>query len=110
MRREFHREVRYTPDVEQMRLSSDKQSLHYNASLTLHDIPPRCSEYRLGGRSALEWVVDQYRVKKDPRSGIVNNPNRPDDTDYILNLIGQVITVSLATVDLVAQIGAEELG
>ena len=58
--------------------------------------------YRLGNRSALEWVIDQYRVSTDPRSGIVNDPNRPDDPKYILRLIGQVITVSLETQRMIA--------
>lgn len=107
LEREYHRETPYTPEVEQMRLSKDQHSLHYNASLTLHGIPPRCYDYRLGGRSALEWVVDQYRVKRDKRSGIASNPNRHDEPEYILHLIGRVITVSLATVDVVAQIAQE---
>lgn len=58
-------------------------------------------EYRLGNRSALEWVVDQYRVKVDKRSGIVNDPNREDTPQYIVDLIGRVITVSLKTVEIV---------
>ena len=58
--------------------------------------------YRLGNRSALEWVIDQYRVSTDPRSGIVNDPNRPNDPHYILRLIGQVITVSLETQRMIA--------
>lgn len=28
----------------------------------------------LGNRSALEWVIDQYQVHTDPRSGITNDP------------------------------------
>lgn len=84
--------------VERMRLSKDKRSLVYNEFLTLSGIPPEVFEYRLGNRSALEWVVDQYRVTTDPRSRIANDPNRPDDPQYILRLVGQVITVSLETV------------
>ena len=38
-----------------------------NESLTLAGIPPEAYEYRLGNRSALEWVADQYRVKTDAR-------------------------------------------
>ena len=60
--------------------------------------------YRLGNRSALEWVVDQYRVSTDKRSGIVNDPNREDDPEYIVRLIGQVVTVSLETVRLVREL------
>ena len=88
--------------VEKMKLSRDKTSLIYNDFLTLSGIPEKAFDYRLGTRSALEWVVDQYRVKIDKRSGIVNDPNRiSDDPQYIVKLIGQVITVSLETVDIV---------
>ncbi len=87
--------------VEKMRLSKDKTSLVYNDFLTLKGIPPETYEYRLGNRSALEWVIDQYQVSTDKRSGIVNDPNRADDPEYIVRLIGQVITVSLETITLV---------
>ena len=87
--------------VDRMKFSKDKTQLRYNDFLTLAGIPPEVFAYRLGNRSALEWVVDQYRVKTDKRSGIVNNPNRAEDPEYILRLIGQVITVSLETVDIV---------
>ena len=87
--------------VERMKFSKDKTRLKYNDFLTLEGIPPEVFAYRLGNRSALEWVVDQYRVKVDKRSGIANNPNRGEDPEYILRLIGQVITVSLETVDIV---------
>jgi predicted helicase len=87
--------------VTKMRLSKDKTSLIYNQFLTLSGIPADAYEYRLGNRSALEWVIDQYQVSTDKRSGITNDPNRADDQQYILRLIGQVITVSLETVKIV---------
>ena len=87
--------------VERMKFSKDKTRLKYNDFLTLEGIPAEVFDYRLGNRSALEWVVDQYRVKVDKRSGIVNDPNRAEDPEYILRLIGQVITVSLETVEIV---------
>ena len=90
--------------VERMKFSKDKTRLKYNDFLTLEGIPLEVFDYRLGNRSALEWVVDQYRVKVDKRSGIVNDPNRAEDPDYILRLIGQVITVSLETVDIVSKL------
>ncbi len=73
-----------------------------NLFLTIDGIPPEVFDYRLGTRSALEWVIDQYRVKTDKRSGIVNDPNRTDDPQYIVRLIGKVITVSLETGTIVA--------
>ena len=69
--------------------------------LTLHGIPPQVFDYKLGNRSALDWVIDQYRVKTDKRSGITNDPNNLDDETYILRLIKQVISVSLETVEIV---------
>ena len=87
--------------VEKMKLSKDKTQLAYNDFLTLDGIPAKVFDYRLGNRSALEWVIDQYRVKMDKRSGIVNDPNRPDDPQYIVKLIGKVIAVSLETVGIV---------
>ena len=88
-------------NVEKMRLSKDKTQLKYNDFLTLDGIPAEVYDYKLGNRSALEWVVDQYRVKVDKRSGIVNDPNRADDPRYIADLIGRVIHVSLRTVEIV---------
>ncbi len=96
-----NREVPIDWRVEKMKLSKDKTQLIYNDFLTLEGIPPKVFDYRLGNRSALEWVIDQYRVKTDKRSGIVNDPNRADDPRYIVKLIGKVIAVSLETVEIV---------
>ena len=87
--------------VEKMRLNKDKVTLVYNEFLTLKGIPPETYEYRLGNRSALEWVIDQYQVSTDSRSGITNDPNRVDDPEYVVRLIGQVIAVSLETTKIV---------
>ena len=87
--------------VGKMKFSKDKTQLKYNDFLTLHGIPAEAFDYQLGNRSALEWVVDQYRVKTDKRSGIVNDPNRADQPQYIVDLIARIITVSLKTVDVV---------
>jgi len=103
-----NREVPIDWRVEKMKLSKDKTQLVYNDFLTLEGIPAKAFDYRLGNRSALEWVIDQYRVKTDKRSGIVNDPNRADDLRYIVKLIGKVIAVSLETVEIVE--GLPDLG
>ena len=90
--------------VEKMKLSKDKTRLRYNDFLTLEGIPAAVYAYRLGTRSALEWVVDQYRVKVDRRSGIENDPNREAEPRYIVDLIGRVISVSLKTVEIVGNL------
>ena len=87
--------------VTRMRLSKDKTTIIYNDFLTLSGVPTEAYDYRLGNRSALEWVIDQYQVSIDKRSGITNDPNRADAPTYILRLVGQVITVSVETVNIV---------
>lgn len=108
-----------TPDqpldwrVEKMRLVKDSRStlekctttataeIKYNDFLTLAGIPAETFDYRLGNRSALEWIVDQYQVKTDKRSGIINDPNRADEPEYIVKLIKKIVTVSRETVVIV---------
>ncbi len=92
--------------VERMKFSKDKTRLLYNDFLTLEGIPQEVFSYRLGPYSALEWVVNQYRVKQERRSGIVNNPNDAANPRYIVGLIGSVITVSLETVEIIAGLPA----
>ncbi|HVS51778.1 MAG TPA: type ISP restriction/modification enzyme [Opitutaceae bacterium] len=88
--------------VERMKLSKDKTALVYNDWLTLAGIPAAAHDYRLGNRSALDWVIDQYRVERDAAGEIASDPNRADDEGYIVRLVGQVVTVSVETMKLVA--------
>ncbi|GHO44568.1 type ISP restriction/modification enzyme [Ktedonospora formicarum] len=90
--------------VKKMKLSADKTSLIMSEGLTLQGIPQECFEYRLGNRSALDWVIDQYQVSTDKRSGLESDPNRLDDAQYIMRLVKQVVTVSVKTVELVKEL------
>jgi predicted helicase len=94
--------------VEKMKLSKDKASLRVNDSLALDGIPPEGFSYRLGNRSALEWVIDQHQVKQitGPGGERVSDPNRPDDPEYIIRLVGQVVRVSIETVKIVGALPA----
>lgn len=58
----------------------------------------------MGNRAALAWVIDQYQVSQEKRSGIMSDPNNPDDEEYIVRLVGKVITVSMETVRLVNEL------
>ncbi len=63
--------------------------------------------HRFGNRSALEWVIDQYQRSEDKRSGIQSDPNRADDPEYIVRLVGQVVRVSVETVKIVKGVPGE---
>src|SRR5207248_1648286 len=67
-----NRDVPVNWRVEKMRLTPTKDAVVVNEWLTLAGIPQECSQYRLGNRSALEWVIDQYQVGTDARSGITS--------------------------------------
>lgn len=98
--------------VERMKLSKDKTALIYNHWLTLAGIPSEAHDYRLGNRSALDWVIDQYRVERSKSNPdeIVSDPNRADDEGYIVRLIGQVVAVSVETMQLVSSLPPLEAG
>ncbi len=88
--------------VEKMKFADDAQTvLKYNDFLSLHGIPERAHDYQLGNRSALEWIVNQYRVRTYNRYDITHDPNDPDDKWHIVDLIKRVTTVSVKTVDIV---------
>jgi predicted helicase len=83
----------------------DKSSIVYNDLITLSGIPAEAHEYMLGSRSAIEWVLERYQVKKDKASGIVNDPNdwglEHGNPRYILDLLKSIVTVSVETVRIV---------
>ena len=101
-----NKEVKLDWRVEAMKLSKDHATLYYNDFLTLAGIPREAFDYRLGNRSALEWVIDQYRVTKNEHGHITSDPNRADDEQYIVRLVGQVITVSVETMKIVRALPA----
>jgi len=102
-----NQDIPFSWHVKKMRLTPDKTAIVVNESLTLAGIPLVCFTYSLGNRSALEWVIDQYQVSKYKRSGIVSDPNNPDDEEYIVRLVGKVVTVSVETVKLVEELARE---
>jgi predicted helicase len=83
----------------------DPTRLIVNDFLTLTGIPDNVDDYKLGNRSALDWIIDQYQVSTDKRSGITNDPNRDDDPTYIIRLIKKVVTVSVETASQVLGLG-----
>jgi len=44
--------------------------------MILTSIPPEAWDYRLGNRSALEWILDQYKEKK-PKDPTIRESSTP---------------------------------
>ncbi len=91
--------------VEKMRFgkrNKDKTTIIYNSKITLSEIPLEAYDYIVNGKSALEWIIERYQVKKDKASGIVNDPNDwSEDPRYIVNLVKRIVRVSVETVKIV---------
>ena len=70
-------------------------------------VPEEAWEYRLGSRSALEWVLDQYK-EKTPRDPTVrdrfNTYHFADYKEQVIDLLQRVCTVSVKTVRIVDQL------
>ena len=83
----------------------DRSRIVYNEGITLAGVPDAAHEYRLGPRSALDWLIDRYQVKTDKDSGITNDPNdwaaEHGEPRYIIDLVKRITTVSIRTVDIV---------
>jgi len=90
-----------------MGLNKDLGTLVFNDSLTLEGIPPDAFQYRLGTRSALEWVVDQYKLEKDEDGNVTSDPNDAENERYIVDLIGRVTAVSINTLSLIKELPAK---
>ncbi|MFN7526221.1 MAG: type ISP restriction/modification enzyme, partial [Dolichospermum sp.] len=80
----------------------DKTIIIYNSKLTLSQIPLETYEYIVNGKSALEWIMERYKVTKDKDSGIINDPNHwSENPRYIVDLVKRIVRVSLETVRIV---------
>lgn len=76
-------------------------AIEIDAVTRLEGIPPQAFDYVLGNRSALEWVLEEYREKtpKDPTIREKFNTYRfADHKEAVIRLLAQVCQVSLETV------------
>lgn len=94
--------------VTKMKFSKKDQrdTVVYNNTITIRDIPLEAYEYIVNGKSALEWVMERQGVSTHKDSGIVNDANdwaieTIGDAKYPLELFLRVITVSLETIKIV---------
>lgn len=88
------------------KLKADKQAgiIEIDELTFLSGVPREAWEYKLGNRSALEWILDQYKEKKpkDPTIALKFNTYRFSDyKEKVIDLLKRVCTVSVETVRIV---------
>ena len=60
-----------------LRADKERGAIVLDGKTTLTGVPAEAWEYRLGSRSALEWVLDQYKGKEAPR------PDHPGTVQHL---------------------------
>ena len=87
-----------------LRADKDKGTITLDERTTLSGVPEKAWGYWLGSRSALEWVLDQYKEKK-PKDPTIrekfNNYRFSDHKEGVIDLLRRVCTVSVATMEIV---------
>jgi predicted helicase len=89
-------------------LKADKEAgrILIDGETTLSGIPPEAWQYQLGSRTALEWVLDQYKERKPKDPTIREKFDTYRFADYkekVINLLARVTTVSVRTVAVVEE-------
>jgi hypothetical protein len=86
-----------------LRSRPDEGVVIVDSETQLSGIPREAWDYRLGNRSAIDWVLDQHK-EKTPRDPTVrekfNSYRFADYKERMVDLLARVITVSLETVKI----------
>ena len=95
-----------TPRVMLRANAGDKErgEIHIDSETVLRGVPEFAWEYRLGNRTAIEWVLDQYKEKKPRDPTIRERFNTYRFADYkedVIDLLRRVCTVSVRTAEIV---------
>jgi predicted helicase len=94
-----------------LRADKDNGLIILDEITTIEGIPSSAWEYKLGNRSAIEWILDQYKEKKpkDPTIAEKFNTYRfADYKDQVIDLIKRVCTVSVETMKIVKEMEIEK--
>ena len=79
-------------------------SIELDTVTSLTGIPKEAWEYKLGNRSALEWILDQHKEKKPSDPTIAEKFNTYKFADYkehVIDLLQRVCTVSVETMKII---------
>ncbi len=87
-------------------LKADKSngSIQLDSATQLSGIPAAAWDYRLGNRSGLEWILDQYKEKKPKDPTIREKFNTYRFADYkekVIDLLARVTRVSVETMEII---------
>lgn len=90
--------------------SEDRSVLVVNTRCHLTGIPAEAEDYKISGRSPLQWAIDSLRVKHDKASGITDDPNGwsewEDEPFNLIRHLRRLVTVSVESARIIASLPA----
>lgn len=89
-----------------LRAGKENGAILIDSLTTLTGVPALAWEYKLGNRSALEWILDQYKEKKPQDATIRERFNAYKFEDYkeqVIDLLKRVTAVSVETMNIIKQ-------
>jgi predicted helicase len=92
-----------------LRADTGTGAITLDSETTLTGVPPEAWTYKLGNRSALEWILDQYKEKKPKDPTIREKFDTYRFADYkekVIDLLMRVTTVSSETVAITQKMKA----
>ena len=89
-----------------VKLRADKKAgiIELDEQTSLSSLPTEAWDYKLGNRSAIEWVLDQYKEKKPRDKTIAEKFNTYRFANYktqVIELLKKITTVSVETMQVI---------
>lgn len=94
-----------------LKASVESGEVILDENTTLIGVPAEAWEYKLGTRSAIHWILDQYKEKKPRDKTIAKEFNTYKFADYkeeVIDLIKKVTRVSVRTLEISQEMGSEQ--
>ena len=107
----IEKDFKYMPeDFSMIKLNKEKGIIIFDGKNRIENIPKKAFDYKIGTRSALDWIIDYYKPKKlNPQKELhhktliengLNSYDYKKIREYLFELIPKVIEISVETVDI----------
>lgn len=107
----IEKDFKYMPeDFSMIKLNKEKGTIIFDGKNRIENIPKKAFDYKIGTRSALDWIIDYYKPKKlNPQKELhhktliengLNSYDYKNIREYLFELIPKVINISVETVDI----------
>jgi predicted helicase len=94
---------KFVPNTVILKMNKNKEIVLDNLTKIV-GISNKALEYKLGNRSAIEWILDQYKPKKETENDEFDNYNWTKLKPQVIDLLQKVHRISLKTQEIVLEL------